>query len=165
MAQSSLYKLGANKEIPMNELLCHIALDITNLQEILNAVGTTSDTIDKRHEFNTLRNQVNEKISQATRIISRSLTSDDKHSDSEEMDTTKYQNELMEYTNSLRNIVSKAIKSFRSYSPHSNIINLHNEKSPLLSSQKQTQLLSSSYAKDIKIINETQLIEYEEEKI
>eukprot|EP00483_Globobulimina_turgida_P003781 UN03787 len=170
MAQSSIYKLGLNDDVvPMDELLTSIALDINNLQEILDNVGTTSDTIDKRHEFNTLRNEINAKISKATGKISRLLTSDDlrnRNCESEDFDTRKYENELQQFTASLRKIVATAIKSFRSYRPHSMILNEHNERSPLLQPTKTLRLPAmSSIATSFEIVDETKLIEEEEEKL
>ena len=164
MAQSSLGRVhdvsfGADNECNLDELLSDIDSDIVSLEEILNLVGTASDTIDKRHEFNNLRNRINYKISRATKQITQSL----QNVDSNVNNGIKYQKELQKHTHSLRSIVASAIKSFRSNQPHSNVMSEHNEKSPLLSSNNEQSL--TSIARSVQIVEERKLMEEEEERM
>eukprot|EP01083_Nonionella_stella_P071956 193665_1 len=163
MAQTSIYNLGTTGDDSVDELLVSIALNISNLRTILDNVGTTLDTIDKRQEFNTLRKEVNTKISRAIRKLNRSFT--EESSDSE---SSKYQNELQEHSTTLRSILESAVQSFKSYPPYSAVIAEHDEKSPLLSAAHQprdAQIVISSIAKNVKVVDERQLLEEEEEKM
>merc|ERR1712228_242163 len=113
---------------------------------------------DKRHEFNNLRNRINDKISRATKQISHSLQNDDS-----DANAIKYQKDLTKHTHSLRSIVASAIKSFRSHRPHSNVMNEHNEKSPLLAVGNEQSL--AAIARSVQIVEEHKFMEQEEDKM
>eukprot|EP00484_Ammonia_sp_Unknown_P025762 CAMPEP_0197034578 /NCGR_PEP_ID=MMETSP1384-20130603/12654_1 /TAXON_ID=29189 /ORGANISM="Ammonia sp." /LENGTH=257 /DNA_ID=CAMNT_0042464527 /DNA_START=20 /DNA_END=790 /DNA_ORIENTATION=- len=175
MAQPSVYYLpsgsGAADDNHIDELMANIALDIQQLQEILDQVGSSTDTRQQRQRFTDLRDRVNDRIRRATRFISRSVTSDDLRNEAGNIDYHRYQLEVQQYTSSLRTIVASAIKLFQTNSPQTtpkqkviHVNNGHDERSPLLSAQHQMTSFDS-IAKNVKVVDEQALLEQEEEKM
>lgn len=175
---SGIYGVGSHPqsifedEETFGELLPNISMTIDALQDILNAVGTTEDTLQKRQEFTRLRDTVNGQIRRATKQINTIIRNDalslSSSVDGDYVDAAKYQEELkqvQQYSSTLRSIVASALQQFQTYKAHS--VMEHDENSPLLRSAVMLPNKSEfgSFVKDVTVVTQQQMMEEEEEKI
>ena len=86
------------EEESFGELLSSISSTIDALEDILNAVGSTEDTLQKRREFTRLRDTVNGQIRRATKQINTIIRNDalsvSSSVDGDYVDAANYQEEM-----------------------------------------------------------------------